>query len=87
MEMMGRMHDKYLIADGSIYILGGRNTYNYFLGDFEKYKNYDRDVLVICENPQKENSVSQLLDYFENIWKQDDCAYFTKIKNWQIRLL
>ena len=35
-KMMGRMHDKYLIADGSIYILGGRNTYNYFLGDFEK---------------------------------------------------
>ena len=31
------------------------------LDDFEKYKNYDRDVLVICENPQKENSVSQLL--------------------------
>ena len=79
-KMMGRMHDKYLIADGSIYILGGRNTYNYFLGDFEKYKNYDRDVLVICENPQKENSVSQLLDYFENIWKQDDCAYFHEDK-------
>ena len=31
---MGRMHDKYLIADGKTYILGGRNTYNYFLGDF-----------------------------------------------------
>ena len=28
------MHDKYLIADGKTYILGGRNTYNYFLGDF-----------------------------------------------------
>lgn len=69
-----------ILADGSIYILGGRNTYNYFLGDFEKYKNYDRDVLVICENPQKENSVSQLLDYFENIWKQDDCAYFHEDK-------
>ena len=79
-KMMGRMHDKYLIADGKTYILGGRNTYNYFLGDFEKYKNYDRDVLVICENPQKENSVSQLLDYFENIWKQDDCAYFHEDK-------
>ena len=79
-KMMGRMHDKYLIADRSIYILGGRNTYNYFLGDFEKYKNYDRDVLVICENSQKENSVSQLLDYFENIWKQDDCAYFHEDK-------
>ena len=26
-KMMGRMHDKYLIADGKTYILGGRNTY------------------------------------------------------------
>ena len=33
-DRMGRMHDKYLIADGKRYILGGRNTYNYFLGDF-----------------------------------------------------
>ena len=32
-----------------IYILGGRNTYNYFLGDFPGHKNYDRDVLVVCD--------------------------------------
>ena len=70
---MGRMHDKYLIADGSIYILGGRNTYNYFLGDFEKYKKLKEWMRESTE----ENSVSQLLDYFENIWKQDDCAYFS----------
>ena len=43
-KTMGRMHDKYLIADGKIYILGGRNTYNYFLGDFPGHKNFDRDV-------------------------------------------
>ena len=46
---MGRMHDKYLIADGKTYILGGRNTYNYFLGDFPGHKNYDRDVLVVLD--------------------------------------
>ena len=45
-KTMGRMHDKYLIADGKTYVLGGRNTYNYFLGDFPGHKNYDRDVLV-----------------------------------------
>ena len=43
MEDDGRMHDKYLIADGKRYILGGRNTYNYFLGDFPGHKNYDRE--------------------------------------------
>ena len=68
-KMMGRMHDKYLIADGKRYILGGRNTYNYFLGDFPGHKNYDRDVLVVCDEPEKENSVNQLLEYFETIWE------------------
>ena len=70
------MHDKYLIADGKRYILGGRNTYNYFLGDFPGHKNYDRDVLVVCDEPEKENSVNQLLEYFETIWEQEDSGYF-----------
>ena len=70
------MHDKYLIADGKRYILGGRNTYNYFLGDFPEHKNYDRDVLVVCDEPEKENSVNQLSEYFETIWNQEDSGYF-----------
>ena len=49
---------KYLIADGKRYIIGGRNTHNYFLGDFPGHKNYDRDVLVVCDEPEKENSVA-----------------------------
>ena len=75
-----RMHDKYLIADGKIYILGGRNTYNYFLGDFPGHKNFDRDVLVVCDEPQKDNSVNQLWNYFETIWEQEDCRYFHNSK-------
>lgn len=86
-KMMGRMHDKYLIADGKRYILGGRNTYNYFLGDFPGHKNYDRDVLVVCDEPEKENSVNQLLEYFETIWEQEDSGYFHDNKNWQIENL
>ena len=70
------MHNKYLIADGKTYILGGRNTYNYFLGNFPGHKNYDRDVLVVCDNPQNENSVRQLQDYFEMVWEQKDSRYF-----------
>ena len=45
---MGRMHDKYLIADRTAYILGGRNCFDYFLGDHNGYKNYDWDFLVYC---------------------------------------
>lgn len=75
-KSMGRMHDKYLIADGQTYLLGGRNTYNYFLGDFPGHKNYDRDVLVYCGKPEKGNSVLQLLEYFETIWNDEACSYF-----------
>ncbi len=67
-KAMSRMHDKYLLADETAYILGGRNTFNYFLGDQKSHKNYDRDVLVYNEGGA-ESSVYQVLDYFENIWE------------------
>ena len=35
-KTMGRMHDKYLIADGKRYILGGRNTYKMCIRDSQK---------------------------------------------------
>ena len=36
-----RMHDKYLIADESVYILGGRNTNDLFLGNYRDSYNLD----------------------------------------------
>ena len=39
------MHDKYVIVDDSAYILGGRNTFDYFLGDYGfENKSLDREV-------------------------------------------
>ena len=76
-KMMGRLHDKYLIADNSVYILGGRNTFNYFLGDYPGHKNYDRDVLVFNENaPEISDSLGQLLDYFEQVWNYKESRAF-----------
>lgn len=78
-KIMGRLHDKYVIADNDLYILGGRNTYDYFLGD-NGYKNYDRDVLVYNTEPNnKESSVYQIEEYFESIWELDEC---TSYKRW-----
>ena len=31
-KSQGRMHDKYVIVDETAYILGGRNTFDYFIG-------------------------------------------------------
>lgn len=73
---MGRLHDKYLIVDDYLYLLGGRNTYDYFLGD-NGYKNYDRDVLVYSMEPEnEESSIHQLIGYFESVWELDTCRYF-----------
>lgn len=70
--LMGRMHDKYLIADDTAYIVGGRNTFDYFLGDYEGYKNHDRDVLIYNTDPNKgDSSVYELQDYFNDIWNLD----------------
>lgn len=84
-KIMGRMHDKYLIADGKVYLLGGRNTYNYFLGDFSGRKNYDRDMLVFCENPGKDNSVCKLQKYFEAMWNSKECRFFHEKEKLQER--
>ncbi len=31
---------------------------------------------MVCDEPEKENSVNQLLEYFETIWEQEDSGYF-----------
>lgn len=66
-----RLHDKYLIADGEKYILGGRNTNDLFLGSYQEEQNIDRDVLVVSDGGEG-TSVSQLLTYFESVWSQPE---------------
>lgn len=62
-----RMHDKYLMADGSVFLLGGRNVNDLFLGRYREKYNVDRDILVF---PEKEGGVSwQLQEYFGSIWE------------------
>ena len=57
LETQGRMHDKYVIVDDSAYILGGRNTFDYFLGDYDsKNKSLDREVLIYNTAQGEENS-------------------------------
>ncbi len=70
---MGRLHDKYLIVDDLGYILGGRNTFNYFLGDQEGHKNYDWDVLVYTKEAGEDNSLGQVLNYFTSVWELPAC--------------
>ena len=74
-NIMGRMHDKYVIADDTAYILGGRNTFNYFLGDYKGHKNYDRDILVYHAG-QGESSLKEVEAYYRRITSLDYCSVF-----------
>lgn len=67
-----RMHDKYLLIDSKMYLLGGRNTNDLFLGDYSDTPNIDRDILVLGSD-----SAAQLRAYFETVWAQPDCRIFT----------
>ncbi len=73
--IMGRLHDKYIIVDEDLYLLGGRNTFNYFLGDTDGWRNFDWDVLVYYTD-EGEGSMAQLEDYFESVWDSEDCSVF-----------
>ena len=75
-KSMGRLHDKYLIIDNELYLLGGRNTNDNFLGE-NGHKNYDRDVLVYNTRPDtRDSSIYELYNYFDKIWNMKECRYF-----------
>lgn len=77
----GRMHDKYLIVDDKYYLLGGRNTFDYFLGTYiEDDMSLDREVLIYNTadktEASKKSSVYELEAYFQEIWNLDVCRVF-----------
>ena len=70
---MGRMHDKYVIVDDLAYILGGRNTFDFFLGEYPApTHSRDRETLVYNAahgtEAGRKSSLYQVKDYFESIW-------------------
>ena len=80
-KSQGRMHDKYVIVDDGAYILGGRNTFDYFLGDYDtKNKSLDREVLVYNTGQggadSHESSLFQVEEYFEGVWNMPECRLF-----------
>lgn len=66
-----RMHDKYLIIDDSMYLLGGRNTNDIFLGDYQETTNIDREILVYETDPGNGESFQSLQSYFVAVWNAD----------------
>lgn len=75
-KIQARLHDKYLIIDRQMFLLGGRNTTNLFLGNYSKAKNIDREIFVYETQDQKDSSLYQLRSYFEQIWDLKDSKDF-----------
>ncbi len=77
-KLQGRMHDKYVIVDDEAYILGGRNTFDYFIGTYtDKNVSRDREVLVYNTKPgSTETSLHELEAYFEQVWELKVCKSF-----------
>lgn len=74
---MYRLHDKYFIVDGQMYLLGGRNSTDLFLGSGYPGQNMDSEVFVRPAQARAGDSVDQLLDYFESVWALEDCKEVT----------
>lgn len=80
-KTQGRMHDKYVIVDELAYILGGRNTFDYFIGDYpNKNMSYDREVLIYNTDPgqhrEDKSSLYQVEAYFSCMWNKKECSLF-----------
>lgn len=66
-----RLHDKYMIVDDSLVIMGGRNISDRFLAldGYEGERTYDRDIVVYHEGLIPSNSViADLTAYFNEIY-------------------
>lgn len=76
---MGRMHDKYVIVDGLGYILGGRNMFDHFIGEYDWAKqSLDREALVYNSDGSADSSLYQVKGYFEGMWAHPRTAAFGK---------
>lgn len=72
----GRMHDKYIIIDHQLLLMGGRNMFNYFIGDYNKNSiGYDREVLYYNgeETDKEANTIWTVKNYFDKVWDLPCC--------------
>lgn len=70
-ELSARYHEKYVIADDRIFVLGGRNISDEFLtAHGHPSYNYDMDVLVYRDAPAEGSAAAALTAYFDNLWDE-----------------
>ena len=73
----GRLHDKYILIDNRLLLLGGRNIGDkYFAPEsFEKELSLDRDVLIYntaWDQPNTDSVLFRVREYMDEIWGGTD---------------
>ena len=77
----GCLHDKYVVADDKYLLMGGRNTFDYFLGEHKQgSKGIDREILIVNNGSGDQGAVSQVKAYFRKVWNLKVCK--TKFNGW-----
>ena len=71
------LHDKYMIIDDRMYLLGGRNTFDLFLGGYSEKRNIDRELFVYDTGPDEDSSLRQLEDYYDQVLARPENAVYT----------
>ncbi len=75
-----RMHNKLLIADGHMAILGGRNVGDHYFGLHHKYNFHDLDVVVIGDEAAES---SEIFDHFWNSKQVLPASAFVEDPSWE----
>lgn len=75
-QTMYRLHDKYFIVDDRMYLLGGRNSTDLFLGDYSESRNIDSEVFVRRTGVRPGDSLEQLRAYFDQVWSLPECEEY-----------
>lgn len=78
--LQASLHDKYMMIDDRMYLLGGRNTFDLFLGNYSAKRNIDRELFVYETGPgepEENSSLQQLKQYNEQILLLPDNKNYT----------
>lgn len=82
--LSARYHEKYVMADGRVFVLGGRNISDEFLTPQEHPAyNYDLDVLMWRETPAQGSAASLLSAYFDRLWDERCAPAYEQAPVWR----
>ena len=82
--LSARYHEKYVIADGRAFVLGGRNISDEFLTEEEHPAyNYDLDVLMWRESPAQGSAAAALTAYFDRLWDEECVTACERAPAWR----